>query len=711
MRVRAARYGFFLLAGLLVSCGSARVSAPGDSGVQPCQDDQDCELGYACTGGYCQAITPVDGGVIDAPAAAKMLVSPTLLDFGNAYVGGEFTKTFTIANVGQGTLTVQSMNLVEDRTVGAFTVQSKPVPFTVEAGGTETVTVVLRPNDANLPTGSIKIHSDDPDSSSADATVDLISRSKGSPDLGVCSNNPTPPPDCQLSTDNNPVIDYGEVPYGSSVERLVDIRNIGDGNLPIEITEISLTNPAHFNLTIFELVEDPLNPGQLLERGVTLPFLLSVGDESVTPPVPPTVLRVHVRFTAVGIDTDVPHESLLIKYSLPESPTSVPIVGTIRGCIPTPTDAGVPDGGADPQTDPNNCGTCGHKCVVANGTAGCQGGFCTVAACNPGFQDCNNNPDDGCEKNLTNDPDNCGACSVECSNVNMLTRTCQGGECNGTCATGYADCNNNKQTDGCESELATDPNNCSVCGMSCSNNHMATRTCHVGVCDGTCANGYADCDGDKQSNGCEINLQSDVTHCGSCATNCSSLAHPNATAVTCAAGACAVTTCTGGWYDQDGVFSNGCECQADSILNTCTQAHDLGTIGLDGNLTLSSYNLTPTLSDQDWFKVAFATGTCSWGPKVVLSSTAPASMRVYTNCSNGTTACTEGGTSGAASGYRSWEAGYSSTCADMASIDPTPATGSFINSASLPANQTFYIQVFATASTTTCAPYTLTISN
>jgi hypothetical protein len=713
MRVRLAlQVGMTVACATLVACGSAAVSTPPDTGVQPCQDDQDCQLGYACTGGYCQPSIPADAGP-DAPQTPKMMVSPTLLDFGNAYIGGEFTKTYTIGNVGTAPLTVTAQNLVEDVTVGAFIMQSKPVPFTIDVAGSETVTVILRPNDSNLPTGKIIIHSDDPDPTSGSATVDLISRSKGSPNLGICAHAPGSP-DCMVSA-GNAIIDYGSVSYGTSLERLVDLTNVGDGNLPLQLTDIYLSAPAHFGMSLFSLEDDPANPGQYLEHAATLPFYLSVGDPTASPPLPPTKLRVHVVFTAVGIDGDLPNVSLMVKDADTATPTSVPVTGSINGCIPVATDAGVPDGGADPLTDPNNCGTCGHKCVVAHGTAGCDNGSCTVASCDLGWEDCNNNPSDGCEADLNNDPDSCGVCGKVCSNINMLTRTCGSGVCNGTCATGFEDCNGNKQTDGCESQLAVDPNNCSQCGKACSHNNMGTVTCNGGVCNGTCAAGYDDCNGNKQTDGCETNLKTDAVHCGSCATNCNNLAHPNAATVQCSNGSCAVATCASGWYDQDAVFSNGCECQADPIGNTCSAATDLGSLGVGNTATFNSYNLTPSPSDQDWFKVTFTTnGSCNFHPKVAVSSTfGSIYVRVFTDCSSGTVGCTEG-TSGAAS-LKTWEVTYSATCdPNNGPIDPdgSPANyqGSFLNG-ELPAALTFYVQVYATASTTTCAPYVLTISN
>jgi hypothetical protein len=80
----------------------------------------------------------------------------------------------------------------------------------------------------------------------------------------------------------------------------------------------------------------------------------------------------------------------------------------------------------------------------------------------------------------------------------MATRTCAGGACNGTCSAGFADCNNNKQVDGCEIHTQTDPNHCGACsgaGTVCSG-----VPCVNGVCGcpagftvngGRCAKTYA----------------------------------------------------------------------------------------------------------------------------------------------------------------------------------------------------------------------------
>jgi hypothetical protein len=59
------------------------------------------------------------------------------------------------------------------------------------------------------------------------------------------------------------------------------------------------------------------------------------------------------------------------------------------------------------------CTTVGQCCALPNATVVCTGGTCQVGTCNTGFGNCTNAP--GCETNLTNSKQNCGACGVACS--------------------------------------------------------------------------------------------------------------------------------------------------------------------------------------------------------------------------------------------------------------------------------------------------------
>ena len=72
------------------------------------------------------------------------------------------------------------------------------------------------------------------------------------------------------------------------------------------------------------------------------------------------------------------------------------------------------DEGFDLLADPMNCGTCGRQCVFRNGEGLCNAGNCQVTACNPGFDDCDGNPDNGCETDLAMSASHCGACGNRC---------------------------------------------------------------------------------------------------------------------------------------------------------------------------------------------------------------------------------------------------------------------------------------------------------
>jgi len=49
------------------------------------------------------------------------------------------------------------------------------------------------------------------------------------------------------------------------------------------------------------------------------------------------------------------------------------------------------------QTDPNNCGSCGHKCEYIHAASSCDNGDCRMGDCDDGYSDLNEDPNDGCE--------------------------------------------------------------------------------------------------------------------------------------------------------------------------------------------------------------------------------------------------------------------------------------------------------------------------
>ena len=125
---------------------------------------------------------------------------------------------------------------------------------------------------------------------------------------------------------------------------------------------------------------------------------------------------------------------------------------------------------------PSDCGACNHACdpgqtCVKNskGTIKC--------ICPPGQTLCG-----GTCTDLATDPDNCGACGVRCvttSTVGNSVGICVYGSCTLSCAQGWGDCNGDPR-DGCEGNLSSDPRNCGACGNAC--DVLAGQPCIASRC-------------------------------------------------------------------------------------------------------------------------------------------------------------------------------------------------------------------------------------
>jgi hypothetical protein len=191
-------------------------------------------------------------------------------------------------------------------------------------------------------------------------------------------------------------------------------------------------------------------------------------------------------------------------------------------------------------TDPGNCGTCGSQCNSVNGVAGCSKSNCGIL-CNPGFGDCNHDASDGCESNFASAPLHCGACDKPCPSQHQVT-TCTAKVC-GTagCLTGWADCDN-KADNGCEADVSQDPNRCGSCSTKCpaAPSHGGAA-CIQGQCSVTCENNYGSC-GTKTT--C-FKIQTDPLHCGTACTACIAPPSGKGTA-TCANFSCGLS-CSGGY--------------------------------------------------------------------------------------------------------------------------------------------------------------------
>jgi hypothetical protein len=243
---------------------------------------------------------------------------------------------------------------------------------------------------------------------------------------------------------------------------------------------------------------------------------------------------------------------------------------TVASCNPGFGDCnGMPADGCETplSNDPKNCGTCGKVCMIANAMTTCTNSVCSVTKCSQGYGDCDNNPANGCEVMLGSDPNNCGMCGTKCSGLPNANANCMNAMCViGMCLNGFSDCDK-VPGNGCEADLNNDPNNCGACGMKCAAENNATVGCSGGKCVITgCSPGFGDCD-KQYGNGCEKDVSSDVNNCGACGMTCPG--GPNVTTVACQNSACRVTGCNNGFADCDKQLGNGCEVNTQNDVNNC----------------------------------------------------------------------------------------------------------------------------------------------
>lgn len=124
-------------------------------------------------------------------------------------------------------------------------------------------------------------------------------------------------------------------------------------------------------------------------------------------------------------------------------------------CQLEPLFAGEPCDDGDPCSDPDLCDGSGNclgdsiPCTAPNASGGmCIDGACEGLACNPGFGNCNDEWEDGCEIGLTT-ADHCGACDSPCGAGAHATADCSTGTCDQACDAPWVDCDGDI-ANGCE---------------------------------------------------------------------------------------------------------------------------------------------------------------------------------------------------------------------------------------------------------------------
>ncbi len=201
----------------------------------------------------------------------------------------------------------------------------------------------------------------------------------------------------------------------------------------------------------------------------------------------------------------------------------LPTNGGVEACDGIDNDCNcVVDDGFDTQSNPDNCGACGHACVELHATATCTTGMCGYSSCDSGFVDIN--PDiPGCEYKCPIFPpaaqdDTCDGVDDNCDGHIDEDFAGEGTACStggrGQCAAGKIHCLNGHVL--CVPDHVAQPESCN--GLD-------------DDCDGIVDNGF-----DKQN---------DPNHCGDSCTKCNL---PNSIQG-CTMGQCKYVACTPGFVD------------------------------------------------------------------------------------------------------------------------------------------------------------------
>lgn len=350
----------------------------------------------------------------------------------------------------------------------------------------------------------------------------------------------------------------------------------------------------------------------------------------------------------------------------------------------------------DSNTDVMHCGVENNVCSSAHGTPDCYGGDCSIN-CDNGFADCDMDPgSNGCEIDTDSSISHCGACNAVCTPKAGESASCDTSlvpACRSIACNGGSDCGGQQpcgacQSDGICNDLLNDVNNCGGCGLSCAASNATTECDSLGGGNVACAiascvdsNGadYEDCDG-NYTNGCEINVNSNVNHCGACnnqgGQNCATLKNNAAlhiAAIQCSAKSCEITGCVGTYSDCDGNPNNGCEIDTSSANTRCggcapADVHPAG--GVD--CTTQWGNAFGTCQNS-----ACVWGGCSssnWGDCNNQKDTCETSLTTTSNCRACGVTCSSAGagtTANICSG-----SGCSPTCAGgYGSCDSNPNNG------------------------------------
>jgi hypothetical protein len=134
-----------------------------------------------------QTVSVTLSGTGNAVPSPNIVINPATLTFGSVLIGDSSAQDTVIQNLGTAALVVNAISPAGG-TSTEFSFTAPGTPFSIPAGGNQTVTVTYQPLDAGTDNGTLVISSDDPDEPTVSVTLSANGDAVPTPDIDISSS-------------------------------------------------------------------------------------------------------------------------------------------------------------------------------------------------------------------------------------------------------------------------------------------------------------------------------------------------------------------------------------------------------------------------------------------------------------------------------------------------------------------------------------------